>query len=113
MSTEVELAGGVANAGSVVRDGDHVLRPANPHTPTIHALLRFLREEGFEAASNPVGVDPDGRERLEFIAGDVAVPPYPVWAQTDMALATAAALLCHHRAPRGARRWPTRRAGGP
>jgi hypothetical protein len=88
-----ELAGGVANAGSVVRDGDHVLRPSNAHTPTIHAFLRFLRQEGFEAASYPVGVDADGRERLEYVAGDVAVPPYPAWAQTDMALATAASLL--------------------
>src|SRR5215218_7701967 len=90
---EIEMAGGVANAGAVTRDGDHVLRPSNPHTPTIHAFLRFLREEGFSGASNPIGIDPDGRERLEYIAGDVAVPPYPAWAQTDMALATAAALL--------------------
>jgi hypothetical protein len=93
VADEVQLTGGLANAGSVVRDGDDVLRPANPHTPTIHALLRFLRQEGFEAASEPVGIDPDGRERLGFIIGDVAVPPYPAWAQTDMALATAAALL--------------------
>src|SRR6185436_8330070 len=88
-----ELAGGVANAGSVVRDGAHVLRPSNVHTPTIHAFLRFLRQEGFEAAIHPVGVDPDGRERLEYVAGDVAIPPYPAWAQTDIALATAASLL--------------------
>jgi len=87
------MAGGIANAGAVTRDGDHVLRPSNPHTPTIHAFLRFLREEGFTGASNPIAIDPDGRERLEYIAGDVAVPPYPAWAQTDMALATAAALL--------------------
>ncbi len=90
---EVEMAGGIANAGAVTRDGDHVLRPSNPHTPTIHGFLRFLRDEGFTGASNPIGVDPDGRERLEYIAGDVGVPPYPAWAQTDMALATAAALL--------------------
>lgn len=87
------LPGGIANAGAVVREGAHVLRPSNPHTATIHDFLRFLRAAGFEAASRPVGVDPDGRERLEFITGDVAVPPYPRWAETDMALATAAALL--------------------
>ena len=51
------------------------------HTPTVHAFLRFLRDEGFEAASQPIGVDPDGRERLSYIAGDVAVPPYPAWAR--------------------------------
>ena len=87
------LGGGIANAGAVLRDGDHVLRPVTAHTPTVHTFLRFLRDEGFEAASQPIGVDPDGRERLSYIAGDVAVPPYPAWAQSDMALATAAALL--------------------
>jgi len=92
VSPEV-LHGGVANAGLVVRDGEHVLRPSSAHTETIHHFLRFLHDEGFEAASRPIGVDPDGRERLEFIRGDVAVPPYPAWAETDMALATAAALI--------------------
>jgi hypothetical protein len=87
------LHGGVANVGSVVRQGPHVLRPSTPHTRTIHALLRHLRSVGFEAASFPIGVDPDGRERLEFIEGDVAYPPYPAWAQTDMALASAAVLV--------------------
>ncbi len=58
------LDGGIANAGAVVRHGDHVLRPSSVHTPTIHAFLRFLRDEGFEAASRPIGVDADGRERL-------------------------------------------------
>ena len=87
------MHGGVANAGSVVRQGPHVLRPSNPHTPTIHAFLRHLRSAGFEAASFPLGVDPDGRERLEYIEGDVAYPPYPAWAQTDLALASAAALV--------------------
>ena len=87
------LHGGIANAGAVVREGAHVLRPANPHTATIHHFLGFLRAEGFEAASEPIGVDPDGRERMAFIPGDVAVPPYPAWAESDMALATAAALV--------------------
>jgi aminoglycoside phosphotransferase (APT) family kinase protein len=87
------LHGGVANAGAVTREGDHVLRPSNPHTPTIHHFLRFLRAAGFEAASLPLGVDPDGRERLAYIAGDVAVPPYPAWSETDLTLATTAALI--------------------
>ncbi|MGH9270879.1 MAG: phosphotransferase [Ilumatobacteraceae bacterium] len=90
---DIELQGGVANAGAVVRVGDHVLRPSNAHTVTIHRFLRVLRADGFHGASAPIGVDADGRERLEFIAGDVAVPPYPAWAQTDGALASAARLL--------------------
>ncbi len=90
---EIELQGGVANAGSVMRSGEFVLRPSNPHTATIHRFLRSLRDTGFDGASDPVGVDPDGRERLRFIAGDVAVPPYPAWAQSDAALASVARLI--------------------
>jgi Phosphotransferase enzyme family len=98
---EQQLVGGVANAGRVVRVGDHVLRPSTPHTETIHAFLRALRDAGFEAASLPVGIDEDGRERLEFIEGEVPVPPYPVWAQDDTVLASTAALLAHlHEASR-------------
>ena len=47
----------MANAGLVVRDGEYVLRPSSAHTETIHHFLRFLRDEGFEAASRPIGVD--------------------------------------------------------
>ena len=41
----------------------------------------------------PVEIQPDGRERLVFIEGDVPVPPFPSWAQTDDALASIAILL--------------------
>ncbi len=91
--TERQLPGGVANAGSVTQVGDHVLRPASQHWRTIHALLRSARAAGFDGAPVPVGVEPDGRERLEFINGDVPVPPYPAWAQSDDALASVAVLL--------------------
>ncbi len=87
------LRGGVANAGAVVRTGDEVLRPANPHTPTIHAFLGALRSVGFDGAPKPVGVDPDGRERLGFIRGDVPLTPYPEWAQTNAALASVVRLV--------------------
>jgi hypothetical protein len=95
---ERQLAGGVANAGSVVRVGDHVLRPSNPHSGAVHAFLRALRAAGFDGASVPVGVDEDGRERLAFIEGEVPTPPYPEWAQSDEALASVAALVAqfHH-----------------
>jgi hypothetical protein len=98
---EQPLVGGVANAGRVVRVGDHVLRPPSPHAEAIHAFLRMLRDAGFEDASLPVGLDEDGRERLVFIDGDVPVPPYPAWAQDDTALASTAALLARfHEASR-------------
>ncbi len=87
------LHGGVANAGAVVRVGDHVLRPSNANTATIHAFLTHLRKSGFDGAPQAIGVDPDGRERLVFIPGEVPVPPYPAWAQTDESLASVAMLL--------------------
>lgn len=40
---EEELAGGVANAGSVTRVGDYVLRPSTPHSASILRLPRWLR----------------------------------------------------------------------
>jgi hypothetical protein len=98
---EHQLAGGVANAGSVVRVGDHVLRPSNPHSGAVHAFLRALRAAGFAGASLPIGIDEDGRERLAFVEGEVPTPPYPDWAQSDAALASVAALMARfHRASR-------------
>jgi hypothetical protein len=96
---EVPLQGGVANAGAVVRAGAYVLRPSNRHSGSVHAFLRAVRETGFQGSSHPVGVDPDGRERLEFIAGDVPLTPYPPWARSDGALASVAELMARfHRA---------------
>ncbi|HEY5173517.1 MAG TPA: phosphotransferase [Acidimicrobiia bacterium] len=95
---EEPLAGGVANARGVTRVGHDVLRPSNPHTPSIHRFLSALREAGFDGASMPVRIDEDGRERLGFIEGDVPLPPYPEWAQLDSALVSIAALMrrFHH-----------------
>lgn len=87
------MHGGVANAGAVTRIGDVVLRPSNPHSATIHQALSALHATGFDGASNPIGIDPDGRERLRFIEGDVPLPPYPDWAQADEALASVARLM--------------------
>jgi hypothetical protein len=91
--TEQPLGGGIANAGKVVRVGAHVLRPSTPHSGSIHAFLRAVRDAGFEGAPSPVGIDEDGRERLVFIEGEVPVPPYPEWSQSDAALASIAGLL--------------------
>jgi hypothetical protein len=90
---EVVLHGGVANAGAVVRRGDHVLRPANEHSPSILSFLGGLEVVGFDGAPTPVGIDPDGRERLSFVPGDVAIPPYPAWVQSDELLGSVAVLI--------------------
>ena len=87
------LLGGVANAGAVVRSGPHVLRPSNEHSHSILKFLSRLEALGFDAAPSPVGLEPDGRERLRFIEGEVAIPPYPRWAQSDEALASMVTLI--------------------
>lgn len=87
------LQGGVGNAGAVVRVGPHVLRPTSAHTPAIHRLLGHLHDVGFHHVPRVVTIEPDGRERLEFIEGDVPVVPFPAWWQTDRVLASTAALL--------------------
>jgi hypothetical protein len=90
---EVELSGGAANAGAVTRIGDVVLRPTTPQTSTIAALLEHLHGVGFHGVPQPLGLAPDGRERLAFIPGDVPLPPFPSWSLTDRVLASTAALL--------------------
>ena len=64
---EVPLTGGSLNR--VVRAGDTVRRPVGPWTPTIHALLRHVRERGFDLAPEPLGFDESGREILSYIPG--------------------------------------------
>lgn len=87
------LAGGVGNAGAVVRAGDEVLRPAGPHALAIHSLLAHLAGKGFDGVPRVLGVGPEGRERLRFIPGEVPIPPFPTWAQRDPVLASTARLL--------------------
>ena len=108
MGDEVEvLHGGVANAGAVVRVGDDVLRPATSNSPTIHRFLRYLARIGLAIAPEPIALDDDGRERLRFIPGDVPIPPYPAWAQSDDALTSIAKLIRElHDASRGFARLP-------
>jgi hypothetical protein len=77
----------------VLRVDGHVLRPSTPQTPLIHALLRHVRATGFDGVPKPVGIDADGRERLVYVEGDVPVPPFPAWSQTDDALASTVTLL--------------------
>ncbi|MFD7430016.1 phosphotransferase [Streptomyces sp. NPDC059818] len=93
------LAGGMVNAGAVFRRGALVERPAPPHAPALHAHLLALKEHGFDAAPTPVGLTADGRERLTFIPGDVALPPFPHWVMTAAALESVGSLLRRlHRA---------------
>lgn len=81
------LAGGV---NTVLRIGDRVHRPAGEWTPAVHALLRHLEGKGFKGAPRVHGLDPDGREILDFIPGDAPGSEVRV---SDEALADVAGLL--------------------
>jgi len=86
------LHGGVANAGAVVRVGDTVFRPTNPHSDTIHRFLLHVAERA-DIAPQPTAPPTHESEQLRFIPGDVPIPPYADWAQTDEALAGTVALI--------------------
>ena len=80
MTAEAEepLSGGWQT--DVHRVGAVVLRSPKPQSRTVMALLRHLRDVGFDGAPHPVGdgFAPDGREQLRFIPGDSAHPnPWP------------------------------------
>ena len=96
---EVQLVGGTANRGRVVRIGDTVRRPRRPTSAATHALLRHLEDVGFSGAPRFLGVDDQDREVLSFVSGTAITPPYPPWALTDEALESVADLLRdYHRA---------------
>jgi hypothetical protein len=92
MEAEV-LAGGVMNAGSVVKVGDAVRRPSRPHVRAIHDLLRSLAAQGFDGVPAPLSVGSDGREELQFVPGEVAVRPFPDWSLSDEILVSVGLLL--------------------
>jgi hypothetical protein len=97
---EIVLAGG--NMTAVVRVGDTVRRAAGPWTPTIHAFMRHLRANGFEAVPEPLGIDDRGREILSLLPGAPATYPLPAFAWTDATLeAVARTLRAFHDASAG------------
>ena len=99
---ERPFAGGLANAGRVVRVGDTVRRPAGANQSAVHALLEHLERAGFDGAPRMLGVDEQGRSVFTYIEGDVAMPPYPSWS-ADAGLLTSGATLQrrYHDAVRG------------
>ncbi|ULR55697.1 phosphotransferase [Streptomyces deccanensis] len=93
-ATEDEaLVGGMVNAGAVFRRGSLVERPAPRTARALHAHFLALKEHGFHAVPTPVGLTADGRERLTFIPGDVALPPFPRWVMTETALRSVGSML--------------------
>jgi hypothetical protein len=90
---ERRLPGG--NTGGAIQVGDTVRRRAGVWTPSVHALLRHLRDAGFTGAPRPLGVDEQGREILSYLPGEVIGTrrPWPAWVHSDDALRQVAAWL--------------------
>ncbi|MBF8192414.1 aminoglycoside phosphotransferase family protein [Nonomuraea sp. K274] len=87
----------------VVRLGDTVRRPAQPWTPAVHALLRYLEDAGFPYSPRVLGIDEEGREILTYLDGTSGPQS---WAEVvdDAGLRTYARLLrAYHDAVAGFR----------
>lgn len=85
------LHGGREN--QIARSGGLVHRPSGYWSPSVHLLLKHLRNVGFRAAPEPCGFDDHGNEALTFIAGEVSNYPYSSTVTSQEALETAARLL--------------------
>jgi hypothetical protein len=97
--SEIPLTGGTLNP--VVRVDDTVRRPAGSWTPTIHALLRHVRNQGFDLGPEPLGVDQLGREILTYIPGTTvgwSVPWPEVIRSDDLLAQVGRATARYHRA---------------
>ena len=70
---EVALPGAIG----AVRVGSTIRKPAGPWTPTVHALLRFLLDRGFDLVPEPLGLDENGREIQSLLPGVSAYRPWP------------------------------------
>jgi Ser/Thr protein kinase RdoA (MazF antagonist) len=91
-------------AVGAVRVGDTIRKPAGPWTPTVQAMLRHLRDAGFESVPEPLGLDDDGRETMSFVPGVSAARPWPEHLRTiDGVEVLAAWLRRFHHAIRGFR----------
>ena len=84
--SEVTLAGG-NTTGAVLIDGV-VHKRASPWTPSVHAVLRYLEDAGFESAPRALGIDDQGREMLTYLPGETIGDrePWPAWASADSML---------------------------
>lgn len=91
-SAETRLPGG--NDGGAWLRGDVVLRRAGPWTPAVHQLLVEFERAGFESAPRPIGIEPDGREALSYIPGEVPTQtPWPSHVWSERSLAATARML--------------------
>src|SRR5271155_169009 len=82
---------GVANAGSIVRRGNQVIRPAGAHSLAVHSLLKHLEKVGFAGAPAAIELEVT-TETVSYIPGSVPAPPYADWCLSDETLGKIAEL---------------------
>jgi hypothetical protein len=90
---EEVLAGGLANAGKVVRVGSTIRRPFGPNGPAVAAFLSHLDAAGFTGVPRFHGRDTEGRGIFDFVAGDVDRDTNPAWARSTDGLLESVARL--------------------
>lgn len=88
---ETPLSGG--NVTGAVRIGNTVRRVMGPWSSSIHHLLNYLETQGFEGAPRFLGIDPQGREILTYIEGEIGHYPIPLYMWSDENLRDVAQLL--------------------
>ena len=88
---EMPLSGG--NVTGAVRIGNTVHRAMGPWSSSIHDLLNFLETQDFEGAPRFLGIDPQGREVLTYIEGEIGHYPIPLYMWSDENLKEVAHLL--------------------
>jgi hypothetical protein len=76
-----------------VRVGSTVRKVSGPWTATVHALLRFLLDAGFNLAPEPQGFDERGREVLSWVDGTPGDRPWPAALLSDEGVAELADVL--------------------
>jgi hypothetical protein len=91
-AAEIELPKGDVTEG-VVRIGDTVRRPHQPHSDAVTEYLDHLERVGFDGGPRYLGRDRHGRDVLTFMAGAVAGDPPDPWAGDDDLLASVAVLV--------------------
>ena len=94
------LEGG--RVGKIGRIGDRVHRPSGEWTPYVHALLKYIRAQGFYSAPEVFGYDVDGNEVISYIVGEVSNYHLSQTAMSTNVLISSAKLLrAYHEASVG------------
>lgn len=91
MNMNETLSGG--REGKIQKNGNLVIRPANPWTSDVQRFLMFLIEQRFTNVPSPYGINKDGNEVLSFVPGKAYNYPIPKCMRSDELLASAARLL--------------------